>query len=92
MKNILVILAFASGIHLAIMANANEVNFAALTPASNHFNDQDTTKNQRQANPKNKRKNTRDSMGMPPDIKTDTATVPPTPFDTLSNPSRQRRT
>lgn len=91
MKNILVFLAFASAIHLAIIANAAEVNFINLPAATASFNDQDTTKTNRQANPKNKRSNTRDKTGMPPDIRTDTATVPPTPFDTATNPSSQRR-
>ncbi len=91
MKNILAILALSGGIQLVIMANANEVSFNASPAATGYFNDQDTTKSKRQANPKNKRSNPRDSIGMPPDIRTDTATVPPTPFDTLSNPSRQRR-
>lgn len=92
MKSILAILALSGGVQLAIMANVTEVNFNAPPAAINYFNDQDTTKSKRQANPKNKRSNTRDSIGMPPDIRTDTATVPPTPFDTLSNPSRHRRT
>ncbi len=91
MKNVLVFLAFASSIHLAIMANATEVSFVAPRVAVKNFNDQDTARINRQANPKNKRSDTRQKTGMPPDIKTDTATVPPTPFDTLSNPSMNRR-
>lgn len=88
MKSILAILAISGGIQLAIMANATEISYNALPAATDYFNDQDTTKSKRQANPKNKSSNPRDSIGMPPDIRTDTATVPPTPFDTLSNPSR----
>ncbi|GEM_PF-1417926 len=91
MKNILVFLAFASAIHLAIMANATEVNFVTPPAATATFNDQDTAMNKRQANPKNKKSDPREKTGMPPEIRTDTATVPPPPFDTLSNPSRQRR-
>lgn len=91
MKNLLVFLGFAGAVHLAIMANATEVNFITPPADTANFNDQDTTKNNRQANPKNKRNNTREKTGMPPDIRTDTATVPPTPFDTSSNPSGQRR-
>ena len=88
MKSILAVLALSGGIQLAIMANATEINYNALPAATGLFNDQDTTKSKRQANPKNKSSNPRDSIGMPPDIRTDTATVPPTPFDTLSNPPR----
>lgn len=89
MKNILVILALSGSIQLAIMASAAEVSFNdSKATDTSYFNDQDTTKNKRQADPKNKRSNPRDSIGMPPDIRTDTATVSPTPFDTLSNPSR----
>ena len=91
MKIILAVLAFSGGIQLAIMTNT-ELNFNTSPAAAAYFNDQDTTKSKRQTNPKNKRSNTRDSIGIPPDIRTDTATFPPTPFDTLSNPSLQRRT
>lgn len=86
MKNLLVFIAFACAVHLAIMANATKVNFL-VAPADTAFNDQDTTKTKRQANPKNKRNDTREKTGMPPDVRTDTATVPPTPFDTSTNPS-----
>lgn len=91
MKNIFVILALAGCSQLAIMANAKEIIFTGTSVTKVYFNEQDTTMNKRQANPKNKRSNARDSISMPPDIRTDTASVPSTPFDTLSNPSRQKR-
>lgn len=92
MKNILAILALAGGIHLAFSAGAEQISFSTPGTGINDINDQDTTKTRRETNPKNKKEHSRDKLNMPPDIRTDTASVPPPPFDTLSNPSRNRRT
>lgn len=92
MKNILVILAFAGGIHLAFSAGAKQISFSTPRTGINEMKDQDTTKTRRETNPKNKKEHSRDKLNMPPDMRTDTASVPPSPFDTLSNPSRQKRT
>lgn len=91
MKNILAILALASCIQLAIIAKAEEISGNTLATDNKHINDQDTTKTGRETNPKNKKQDSRDKINMPPDIKTDTASVPPSPFDTLSNPSGHKR-
>ncbi|OJV54092.1 MAG: hypothetical protein BGO31_12070 [Bacteroidetes bacterium 43-16] len=92
MKNILAIIAIAASIQLAIMVSAHETTGNNWPADRQQFNNQDTVKKDRQSNPKNNRSNTRDKTNMPPDIRTDTARVPPPPFDTLSNPSSHRRT